>query len=453
MWSILYYLRNDPQKLKRSLEVRGWDPGLVDKALEYDKLWRKAITELNRLRAEHNRISKQVAKAPKEERQHLIEQAKQLLAKIEELEELEKKYKEERDKILLSLPNIVEDDVPVGPDETYNKPVLFYGKPKVYKDDVQSFLEQTKGFDVEYEVIDWKPYHHYQMEELGYIDTKQAGKVAGSRFYYMIGDILWLEFALIMYAMEFLTKRGFIPVLPPYMIKKEYYMGAEDLLSFQDAIYEIESEQLCLIATAEHSIAVMAADRIFEKDELPLKIAGISPCFRKEAGAHGKDTKGIFRVHQFEKVEQFIFSLPEDSPKHLEELKNNVIEIFKGLEIPFRVVLLSSGDMGRRATKQFDLEGWFPGQGRYRELASCSNCTDWQSYRLNTRYRLPDGTTDYVHTLNCTAVAVQRTITAIFENYVQEDGSIVIPKVLRKYLEPVESAPKEVIRPVKRRVV
>ncbi|NPA86161.1 MAG: serine--tRNA ligase [bacterium] len=447
MWSILYYLRVDPAKLKNSLRKRGLDPSIVDKAVELDKRWRETVTELNKLRAEHNKLSAEIAKLPPEERKKKIEEAKKLLEKIKEVEEQEKRYKQERDNILLSLPNTVDEDVPEGPDENYNVPVKFFGKPKVYKEYLQQFFEQLKGWQVEYEVVEQRPRHHYEMEELGYVDTRQAGKVAGSRFYYMLGDILWLELALVLYAIDFLKRKGYVPVLPPYMLKRQYYLGAEDLQAFKDAIYEVVEEELCLIATAEHPIAAMMAGKVFEEGELPLKIVGFSPCFRKEAGAHGKDTKGIFRVHQFEKVEQFIFCKPEDSRKFLEELKDNMCELAEGLGIPYRLVLLCSGDMGRRAVKQYDLEGWFPGQGRYRELGSCSNCTDWQSYRLDIRYRLPDGSTDYVHTLNCTAIAVQRTIACIFENYVQEDGTIEIPRVLRKYLEPAETAPKDYIRP------
>jgi len=454
MWSILYYLRNNPEKLKESQRKRGLSVEIIDKAIEYDKKWRQRLTELNALRHRHNVISREIAKLKGAEREAKIREAKEILKKIEELEKEVEKLKNKRDEILLSLPNIVDDDVPIGEDESDNVPIYFYGKPKVWRGHLKLFLEQTKGHEIEYEVIDWRPKSQYDLlKVLGKADTEKAAKIAGSRFYYLFDDLVWLEYALIMYAIDYLVKKGYRLVEPPFMMRRKYYMGVTSLSDFEDAIYKIEEEDLYLIATAEHPIAALHAEEILSADELPLKYVGISPCFRKEAGAHGKDTKGIFRVHQFNKVEQFIFCLPEDSRRYHEELLNNAMELWKGLGIPFRVVLICTGDLGMVASKKYDIEAWMPGQGRYREVVSCSNCTDWQSYRLKIRYvrKVGQKTEGYVHTLNSTAIATTRAIIAILENYQEPDGTVIIPKVLRKYLEPFDSAPKEEIKPIERR--
>ncbi len=454
MWSMLYYIRNNPEKIKWSQKRRGLSVGIVDEARKYDELWRKALTELNKLRHKHNIISKEVARLSQEERRKKIEEARKLLKEIEELERKVKEYEHVRNRLLLSIPNIVHESVPIGKDENDNVPVAYYGRPKVWKGYLEAFLNETKGHDIDYEIIEHRPLSHYDMiRKLGHADTDKAAKVAGSRFYYLYDDLVWLEFALILYAIDYLTKKGYKLVEPPFMLKRKYYEGVISLEDFEDAIYKIEKEDLYLIATAEHPIAVLHANEVIPADKLPLKYVGISPCFRKEAGAHGKDTKGIFRVHQFNKVEQFIFALPEDSWKLYEELLNNAIELWKGLELPFRVVVICTGDLGAVAAKKYDIEVWMPAQGKFREVVSCSNCTDWQSFRLNIRYarKLGQRAEGYVHTLNSTAIATTRAITAILENNQNKDGSVVIPKVLRKYLEPFDEAPKDIIKPVKKK--
>ncbi len=451
MWSMLYYLRNNPEKIKWSQRRRGLDTSIVDEALKYDILWRRTLTELNKLRHMHNVISREIPKLAGEERRRKIEEARELIRKIEELEEKVREYKAKRDQALLSIPNIVDETVPIGGDEEDNVPIMYFGKPKVWRGHLDKFLEEIKGHEVDYEVIDRRPLSHYDMiRKLGHADTDKAAEVAGSRFFYLYEDLVWLEYALIMYAIDFLTKKGFKLVEPPFMLRRKYYEGVISLEDFEDSIYKIEGEDLYLIATAEHPIAALHANEVIPADELPLKYVGISPCFRKEAGAHGKDTKGIFRVHQFNKVEQFVFCLPEESSKWHEELLKNAIELWKGLELPFRVVLICTGDLGAVASKKYDIEVWMPAQGRFREVVSCSNCTDWQAYRLNIRYARKRGmrAEGYVHTLNSTAIATTRAITAILENNQLEDGTVIIPKVLRKYLEPFERAPKEYIKPV-----
>jgi seryl-tRNA synthetase len=242
--------------------------------------------------------------------------------------------------------------------------------------------------------------------------------------------------ALMSFAIEEMVKKNYIPIEPPYLMRKEAYEGVTALSDFAEMLYKIENENLYLIATSEHPMAAMLQNEVLKEEELPLKLAGISACFRKEAGAHGKDTRGIFRTHQFNKIEQFIFCTPEQSwPLH-EELLQNAENLVQKLELPYRIVNVCTGDIGTVAAKKYDVEAWMPAQNAYREIVSCSNCTDYQARRLNIRYREKEGapTKGFVHTLNSTALATGRTIVAILENYQQEDGSIIIPKVLRKYM-------------------
>lgn len=444
-------LRNNPGKLKESQRRRGLDPKIVDRARLYDELWRRKLSELNELRHAHNVITREIGRIKDSTlRSKRIEEAKALLHKIKALEDEVERYKALRDKLLLSIPNVVHETVPEGEGEEDNVPVYFYGKPKVWRGYLDKFLLQVNEANIDYEVVERRPLSHYEMGyTLGLIDTERASKVAGSRFYYLLEDLVWLELALILYALDYLSRKGFIIIEPPFMMRRRPYEGVTSLSDFEDAIYKVEDEDLYLIATSEHPIAAMYMNEVIPKGELPLRYAGISPCFRKEAGAHGKDTKGIFRVHQFNKVEQFVFSLPEDSWKLHEELLNNAVELWKGLGIPFRIVNVCTGDLGVVAAKKYDLEAWMPGQGRFREVVSCSNCTDYQSYRLNIRYAKARGlpAEGYVHTLNSTAIATSRAITAILENYQTEDGCIEIPRVLRKYLELFPKAPKEYICP------
>jgi len=453
MWSMLFYLRNNPEKIKWSQRQRMLDESVVDRAVELDVKWRKELSKLEQMRAQHNKISREIARLSGEGRKKKIEEAKALLEKIKEQEELVRKLEKERTEVLLSIPNIVHESVPVGTDESENQVVRIYGHHKVWEGHLDAFKEQTKGFDVDYEVVSWKPVGHADMlNVLGLGDTERAAKVAGSRFYYIFDDLVWLDAALLLYALDYMTSRGFRAVIPPYMMREKPYMGVTSLADFKDAIYKLENEDLYLIATSEHPMAAMYMNERIPEEELPILLAGISPCFRKEAGAHGKDTKGIFRVHQFHKVEQFVFCLPEESWKWHEELIKNAEELFRGLGLPHRIVNICTGELGAVAAKRYDLEVWMPAQGKYREMVSCSNCTDWQSYRLNIRYEKKGGKErGFVHTLNSTAIASTRTITAILENYQEPDGTVVIPEVLRPYLELFSKAPKEVIVPRSKR--
>jgi seryl-tRNA synthetase len=272
------------------------------------------------------------------------------------------------------------------------------------------------------------------------MDIERAGKIAGARFFYLKTEGVLLDMALMSFAIEEMVKKGHKPVEPPFMMRREAYEGVVALSDFEDVLYKIEGEDLYLIATSEHPMAAMFMNEVLRAEDLPLKFVGISPNFRKEAGAHGKDTRGIFRTHQFNKIEQFIFCKPEDSWRIHEELIRNAEELIQKLGLSYRVVNVCTGDMGTVAAKRYDIEAWMPAQGAYREMISCSNDTDYQARRLNIKYREKEGEAPagLVHTLNSTALATGRTIVAILENYQQEDGSIIVPKALRKYMGGIE---------------
>ncbi|MGC9112242.1 serine--tRNA ligase [Acidilobus sp.] len=457
-WSILNLLRTNPEALREVARKRQIDVKIIDEAVQLDEQWRKVQAEINELRHQHNVISAAIPKAKGEEREKLLAQAKVLSRELEDAERRLSELEAKREEALWRLPNVVLDDVPVGGEEA-TRPVRFWGTPRVYHEYLDAFKAQTEayGFNVPYELIDWKPVGHADMLEnvLKLGDTEKASEVAGSRFYYLFDDLVWLDFALLLYAIDKLTSKGYTLVLPPYMLRYKVINSVIDLATFQDAIYKIENDDLYLIATAEHSLAAMYYNEELYDDELPKKFVGISPAFRREAGAANKDLKGIFRVHQFHKVEQFVFSKPEESQKTHEELISNAEELFQGLGIPHRVVNIASGDLGACAVKKYDLEAWMPAQGKYREMVSASNCTDWQAYRLNIRLIRRKGMErgEYVHTLNSTGIASTRTITAILENFQEPDGTVIIPKVLRKYLEPFDAAPKDFIKPRPRKVI
>jgi len=291
--------------------------------------------------------------------------------------------------------------------------------------------------------FNFKPLDHIEIGERNHlINLESAARVAGARFYYLQEDLVRLNYALIQYGLDFIKNKHYRLYQPPYFLHKNIIAGAVALSDFEDTIYKIESEDLYLLPTAEHALLALHNDGIIELDHLPLRYAGVSPCFRKEAGAHGRDTKGIFRTHQFEKVEQFIFSTPEDSWKLHEELLNNAEEFWQSLRIPYRVVNVCTGDLGTVAAKKYDVEAWLPGQGKYREVVSCSNCTSYQAVRSKVRYReKTSAPTKYVHTLNSTLVATERAIVAILENKQRADGTIEIPGVLQHYMGGQTSIP------------
>ncbi|MDI9644189.1 MAG: serine--tRNA ligase, partial [Candidatus Verstraetearchaeota archaeon] len=413
-------IREDPVSVRNNLARRN-DPKILelfDELIELDKEWRKAFNEVGNLRGKRNRITEEIARMKKQglDVSERIREAEQIPAEIKSLESKMETHRTKMDQILMRLPNMMDDSVPYGRDESENVVVRTWGEPRKF---------------------DFVPKDHIDLAtSLDLVDLERGAKVAGARFYYLKNDLVRLNYALIRYGLDFLVGRGFTPFQPPYMMKKEVLAGAVSLSDFEDTIYKIEGEDLYLIATSEHALLGLHAGEILEGRKLPLRYCGVSPCFRKEAGAHGRDTKGIFRVHQFEKVEQFVFSRPEDSTAEHELLIRNAEEFFQSLGLPYRVVNVCSGDLGTVAAKKYDLEAWLPGQGKYREEVSCSNCTSYQAVRANIRYRdRPNEPTKYVHTLNSTLVATERALVAILENYQNPDGSVEVPTVLIPYMQ------------------
>jgi seryl-tRNA synthetase len=312
------------------------------------------------------------------------------------------------------------ESVPLGEDESDNVPIKTWGEKTKFTFPVKDHIDLALSLDI--------------------MDIEKAGKVAGARFFYLKREGVILDMALMNFALEEIVKKGYVPIEPPFLMRRSPYEGVTALSDFEEVLYKVEDEDLYLIATSEHPIAAMFMDDVLKAEDLPLKFVGVSPCFRKEAGAHGKDTRGIFRTHQFNKIEQFIFCKPEDSWTMHEELLQNAEELVQKLGIPYRVANVCTGDIGVVAAKKYDVEAWMPAQNAYREIISCSNCTDYQARRLNIKYREKEGEPPkgFVHTLNSTALATGRTIVAILENYQQEDGSVVIPKILRKYMGGIE---------------
>jgi seryl-tRNA synthetase len=416
-------IREDPRTVVRNLEKRGalGKVPLVEEAVQADSEWRKLKTEVDRLRHRQNELTAKVAgkKRSGDSVEQLLKEVKGIPAEIKALDARADERYQRLTKILLSLPNILHESVPEGKDEKDNVTVTTWGK------------EAKFGF---------RPRHHIDiLNDLGMVDIERAAKVAGARFAFLKGDAVKLEHAIMNYALDILMRKGFTAVEPPFMLNRTAYEGVVNFEDFGPVIYKIEGEDLHLIATSEHPLVAMHGDEILDASTLPLKYCGFSPCFRVEAGAHGKDTKGIFRLHQFYKVEQIIFCKPEDGWRLHGELVANVEEIYRSLGIPYRVIVLCGGDTGFMSAKTFDLEAWLPGQQAYREMASASNVTDFQARRLLIRYREKQSDpTVLIHTLNSTAV-VTRTLVAIVENFQEKDGSVKIPKPLAPYLGGLDS--------------
>ena len=410
------FIRENQVMIKEMLNMRAMNVPL-DRLIDYDTKRRKIITNTQKLKHKRNLVSEKIAKMKKENKdvQKDIEEMKKISDKIANADVKIRELGEKMQDILLVIPNIPDKTVPYGKDESDNVEIRRWGEFPNFK---------------------FRPKDHIDLGlKLDYIDMERAAKVAGSRFYYLKGNLVLLNFALIKFGLDFMRKKGFTIVQTPYMLRRDIVAGCVALSDFKDAIYKVEGEDLYLLATSEHSIAGLHKDEILGGKILPLKYAGISPCYRKEAGAHGRDTKGIFRVHQFEKVEQFTFCKPNDSWEIHELLLRNAEEILQLLNIPYRVMNVCIGDLGTVAAKKFDLEAWLPGQGKYREVVSCSNCLEYQARRLNIRYReRPNQKPLFVHTLNSTAIATERTLIAIMENYQEKDCSIRIPKILKPYM-------------------
>lgn len=413
------FIREHAEVVKADLNRRGAVDKLVwvDELLQNDQKWRSLQVQANALRQQRNKLTELIAKLRKEGRDatSVMREAESIPDRIRELEQEAGSGRERINQILMQLPNIMHESVPPGKDENDNIEVRKWGTPPQFA---------------------FKPVDHIDLaSKLDLVDLERAAKVAGARFYYLKKDLVRLNYALIGFALDFIARKGYTVMQPPYLLKREVLSGAVALSDFEETIYKIEGEDLYLLATSEHALNALHFGEILDGKTLPLRYGGVSPCFRKEAGAHGRDTKGIFRVHQFEKVEQFVFCKPEESWNEHEKLISNAEELFQTLKLPYKVVNVCSGDLGTVAAKKYDLEVWLPGQSSYREAVSCSNCTSYQAVRSNVRYRdRTSDPTEYVHTLNSTFVATERTLIAIMENYQQSDGSISIPDVLRHYM-------------------
>lgn len=421
--------RENPELIKESQKRRGEDQKLVDRIIEIDHEWRNKLQEAEKLKHEKNLVTMKVAELKKKGKSadKEIDAMKNVSEKITECDMTINDLIKRRDDLRMIVPNILDKSVPNGEGEADNKEIRKFGEIKKPSFPIKSHVDIGAELDL--------------------FDTERAAKVAGARFYYLKRDLVKLNYALINFALDFLAKKGFVLMQPPFMLNKEAMSGAVPMSAYEEMIYKIQDEDLYLIGTAEHALAAYYRDETLDAKNLPLRMAGISTAFRKEAGAHGKDMKGIFRIHQFEKVEQFVFCRPEDSWKEFEAMSKNSEEMFKLLELPYRIVLLCAKETGRVASKTYDLECWMPAQKTYRELGSCSNVLDYQAIRSNIRYR--DGKeVKYPHMLNNTAIATQRTMVAIMENHQQKDGSIMIPKALQPYtgFKEITKAPKGALK-------
>lgn len=412
-------IRDHPEVVADNLKKRGNTEKIkmLQDLIEYDKKWRQLLTEANELRHKRRRITNEIASLKKKgiDASGKIQEAQAIPEKIKKLGMRVEEYKHKVNQILLTLPNILDESVPTGKDETENVVVRTWGKPPDFH---------------------FKPKNHLEVAlRLGLIDVERGAKVAGHGFYYLRGELALLDYAILCYTIDFMIKRGYQLVEPPFMMRKRPYLGVTDLEFFEDQLYKIAREDLYLIATAEHPIAAYFMDEVLAKKDLPVKFVGVSSCFRKEVGAHGKYTRGLFRMHQFNKVEQFIFCLPEDSRKFHEELQKNSEDLYRSLGLHHRVVVLCSGDTGIVQAKTYDIQVWMA-DGEYREIGSNSNCTEYQARRLNIRYREKEGQAPagFVHTINNTALATSRTMLAILEHFQQRDGSVAVPEVLRPFM-------------------
>ncbi|HEY7368046.1 MAG TPA: serine--tRNA ligase, partial [Nitrosopumilaceae archaeon] len=384
-------IRDDPERIKKMLKNRAvtFD---FDKLIQLDKQRRELIVKTDDLRKKRNEVSLEVGKKKKagQDATSLINEMAQVSKELAELETLQNKIELDYAKLVSTIPNLIHESVPIGNDATANQEIRKWGKPPQVDYKIQDHVDFSTSMDL--------------------VDLERAAKIAGARFYFLKNDLVKLNHALIQYAMDFLSQKNYTLVQPPYLINRGSMEGAIIAEDFENVIYKVENEDLYLIGTSEHAVAAMHSDEILDGVDLPLRYAGVSPCFRKEAGAHGKDQKGIFRVHQFEKIEQFVFSRPEDSWKEHEQMLNIAEEFYQNLGIPYKVMLLSSGDMGKISAKTYDIEAWMGGQSAYREIVSCSNCLDFQARRLKIRFRdKTNEQTQYLHTLNSTLVATTRT--------------------------------------------
>jgi seryl-tRNA synthetase len=419
-------LRQHPEVLRQSQERRGAPVELIDQLAELDQAMRTDKRAFELLRAEQKQLGKQIGPLQgrarsgdtqaRSELQTLLAQASELAARVKAAESSAHKIDSEFAELWLRIDNVVDLDAPVGGEEAFQV-VEHVGTPR-------DFL--AEGF---------QPEDHLKIgKRLAAIDVERAAKVSGSRFFYLTGDGALLELALLNLAMSLATQNGLVPVIPPALVGSEAMSGTGFLGQAAENVYRLEEDDLYLVGTAEVPLAAMRADEIIPDDDLPIRYAGYSPCFRREAGSHGKDTKGIIRVHQFDKVEMFSFCLPEEAEAEHQRLLSWEKQFLDLLEIPYRVIDVATGDLGASAVRKFDIEAWIPTQARYREVTSVSNCTTFQARRLKIRHRGPDGKAEPLATLNGTLVAMPRVIVAILENHQTADGRVAIPEALRPFL-------------------
>jgi len=409
------FLRENPDVVRASQKGRGENVELVDQIIAADERKRTALTEFETLRQEQNVLSKSVGAAKGDEKTALLANAKELADKVKAADTKRAELEEEAKKLLLQLSNLLDTEAPIGGEEDFVT-IEHVGTPRDFAKD---------GFE---------PRDHVELGKLlGAIDTERGAKVAGSRSYYLTGVGALLEFALVNYAIQSALKNGFSPVIPPVLVNPAAMEGTGFLGQAAENVYRIEKDDVYLVGTSEVPLAAMHMDEILPTDKLPLRYAGYSTCFRREAGTYGKDTRGIIRVHQFDKVEMFTFCRPEDAKEEHKRLLQWEKDFLNAMEIPFRVIDVASGDLGSSAVRKFDIEAWIPTQDAYREVTSTSNCTEFQARRLNIRYKDADGT-KAIATLNGTLVAIPRMIVAILENHQNADGSVNVPAALQPFL-------------------
>lgn len=410
-------LKEKPELVREMLKKRNMTDFPIDELIMLHRLRGELITKTQMLRRQKNLLSETIASKKKSKQDATFElgEMKQVSALLDQTESEATQIEVKFSQLMMTLPNLLHETVPIGKDEKDNVVVRQNGEIMRPSFNPKDHIDLATTLDL--------------------LDLNRAAKVSGARFYFLKNELVKMNQALINFALDFLLERNYTLIQPPYMIRKEPMVGSVILNDFEDVIYKIEDEDLYMIGTSEHAIAGMHMDEILEGIKLPIRYAGFSSCFRKEAGAHGRDMKGIFRVHQFEKVEQFIYCRPEESWREHERMLALSEEFFKQLGIPYRVVLLCSGDMGKISAKTYDIEAWMAGQNAYREIVSCSNCLDYQARRLGIRFRdKTNEETRLVHTLNSTLVATERTMVAILENFQTEKGSVEVPKVLQKYM-------------------
>ncbi|MFA7694619.1 MAG: serine--tRNA ligase [Methanoregula sp.] len=414
------FVRASPEIVKADLLKRNAPDKIawVDEILAKDTRSRELKVQTDELRRRRNTIAREINESRKSGKDPapLMAEAAELPKKIKENDAEQEEITALIHTRLMRLPNILHESVPQGKDDTENLEIRRVGTPRTFDFEIRN--------------------HGQLAADKGWADFERAAKTSGAGFYFLKGSLVMLDLALQRFALELLEKKGFTPVIPPFMINRSSYEGVTDLDDFEKVMYKIDGDDAYLIATSEHPIAAMYQDEIFEEKDLPLRMCGLSPCFRREIGAHGLDTKGLFRVHQFTKIEQFVFCKPEDSWQIHEELLANAEEVFKKLELPYHIVNICTGDIGTVAAKKYDIEAWMPRENAYKEVVSCSNCTAYQATSLNIRVRDKENfeSKRYVHTLNSTAIATSRALRCILENYQNKDGSVTIPGVLRQYM-------------------